>query len=204
MGLRDRKKLQTRKALFESACELFEEKGYTETSIEEIAARANFAPRTFFLHFASKEELLFINSDEIEDRLVDIFKHREDLPTLKAFRKWQLEVVIPELSRNPKYEKLRRRIVMESPALQARVEAYINNTRVLLAKELAKDKGNKTTDLQSRMEAELLIAVFTALYNHGAERLTSPDEAVTAIDKAINFIAENLNIREVLPPAKIK
>ncbi len=204
MGLRDRKKLQTRKALFESACELFEEKGYLDTSIDEITSHANFAPRTFFLHFKSKEELLFINSDEIADRLVDIFTHRGDLPTLNAFRKWQLEVVIPELSKNPKYEKLRRHLIMESPALQARVEMYINSTRALLAKELAKDKGNRAVDLQSRIEAELLMAVFTALYNHGAERLTSPDEAVKAIDNGITFIAKNLNIREVLPQSQTK
>ncbi len=189
-------------ALLQSACALFEEKGYSQASIEEITTRANFSPRTFFLHFSSKEELLFINADQIELELINIFNTRESLPALKAFRKWQLEVVIPELSKNPRYERIRRGIIMKNPTLQARVDMYITNAKNLLAQELAKDKGHKKIDLQSRIEAELLMAVFSALYDHGAERLTSPDKAIEAIDQGINFIAENLNIQEVLSEPK--
>ncbi|WP_376796904.1 TetR/AcrR family transcriptional regulator, partial [Thermogemmatispora sp.] len=53
------KQRQEREALIlQAAEEVFCEKGYHETSIEEIAARVGIAKGTVYLHFASKEELL--------------------------------------------------------------------------------------------------------------------------------------------------
>jgi len=63
MTLRDRKRARTRQALVEAATELFERNGYDETTIADIAAAAEIGTRTFFSYFASKEELLFPESD---------------------------------------------------------------------------------------------------------------------------------------------
>ncbi|WP_245764866.1 TetR/AcrR family transcriptional regulator [Nonomuraea jiangxiensis] len=63
MSLRDRKRARTRQALVDAATELFERNGYDETTIADIAAAAEIGTRTFFGYFASKEELLFPESD---------------------------------------------------------------------------------------------------------------------------------------------
>ncbi|MFI9815974.1 TetR/AcrR family transcriptional regulator [Saccharothrix variisporea] len=63
MSLRDRKRARTRQALVDAATELFASKGYDETTIADIAAAAEIGTRTFFAYFASKEELLFPDSD---------------------------------------------------------------------------------------------------------------------------------------------
>ena len=63
MSLRDRKRARTRQALVEAATELFERDGYDETTVADIAAAADIGTRTFFSYFASKEELLFPESD---------------------------------------------------------------------------------------------------------------------------------------------
>jgi AcrR family transcriptional regulator len=63
MSLRDRKRARTRQALVAAATELFERRGYDETTIADIAAAADIAPRTFFGYFPSKEELLFPDTD---------------------------------------------------------------------------------------------------------------------------------------------
>lgn len=55
---RERKKLETRHALLEAARTLFRDKGYDETTIEEITERADVAKGTFFNYFPSKEALL--------------------------------------------------------------------------------------------------------------------------------------------------
>ena len=61
--LRDRKRARTRQALVDAATELFERNGYDETTVADIAAAAEIGTRTFFSYFASKEELLFPESD---------------------------------------------------------------------------------------------------------------------------------------------
>ncbi len=63
-ALRDRKRERTRRALLEAAVELFETRGYDETTVADIAAAAEVGTRTFFNYFASKEELLFPEPDE--------------------------------------------------------------------------------------------------------------------------------------------
>jgi AcrR family transcriptional regulator len=60
-GLRERKKTQVRQALISSALELFRERGFDQTSIDDIAARANVSRRTFFRYFATKDEVIFVD-----------------------------------------------------------------------------------------------------------------------------------------------
>jgi len=62
--LRDRKKQRTRQAIIDAATDLFTRQGYERTTIAEIAAAADIGTRTFFSYFATKEELLFPQSDD--------------------------------------------------------------------------------------------------------------------------------------------
>lgn len=58
MGRRERKKLATRRALIDAAVELFTERGFEETTVAQIAEKADVSTRTFFLHFPTKEDVL--------------------------------------------------------------------------------------------------------------------------------------------------
>ncbi|MCS5732827.1 TetR/AcrR family transcriptional regulator [Herbiconiux daphne] len=47
-----------------AAIELFSERGYTATTVPDIAARAGLTTRTFFRHFADKRDVLFLRERE--------------------------------------------------------------------------------------------------------------------------------------------
>ena len=57
--LRSRRKERTRRAFREAALTLFAEQGYDATTVAQIAELAELAERTFFLHFPTKEDVLF-------------------------------------------------------------------------------------------------------------------------------------------------
>src|ERR1700733_15389891 len=57
--------------LEKAAMELFQERGYVSTTVEDIAARAGLTERTFFRYFADKREVLFSGSKELEKGIVD-------------------------------------------------------------------------------------------------------------------------------------
>jgi AcrR family transcriptional regulator len=89
--LRDRKRDRTRKALINAAIDLFERHGYDGTTVADIAEAADIGTRTFFSYFASKEELLFPDSDARVRAAVTAIANRkpEDRPAdvlLRALR----------------------------------------------------------------------------------------------------------------------
>jgi AcrR family transcriptional regulator len=76
VGLRQRKKESSRRAIEDAAWELFAEKGYEETSVNDIAERADVAPRTFFRYFPTKEAVLYPQFDELLQSVRDEFHRR--------------------------------------------------------------------------------------------------------------------------------
>jgi AcrR family transcriptional regulator len=56
--------------LEQAAAELFAERGFDQTAVADIAARAGLTERTFFRHFTDKREVLFSGQDAFQDQFV--------------------------------------------------------------------------------------------------------------------------------------
>lgn len=63
LGLRERKKQQTKQALERAAFDLFARQGYVETTVEDIAAAAQVSRASFFRYFGAKEDVLAADDD---------------------------------------------------------------------------------------------------------------------------------------------
>jgi TetR/AcrR family fatty acid metabolism transcriptional regulator len=59
MSLKERQRQERERLILQMAAELLIEKGYHETSMEEIASRVGISKGAVYLHFASKEELIW-------------------------------------------------------------------------------------------------------------------------------------------------
>lgn len=79
LGRRERKKQEIEDRIRRAALELFREQGYSATTVEQIADRADVAKGTVFNYFPRKESLLLILADEMLASLYEVLGPREQL-----------------------------------------------------------------------------------------------------------------------------
>lgn len=93
-GRRERKKQRTRESLVEAAFELFTEKGFEATTVEEIADRVDVSSRTFFRYFSSKEDVALTFQEEQFAAMMEALAARPaDEPVITSLRNAAVEVI---------------------------------------------------------------------------------------------------------------
>ena len=86
-GLRERKKRDRRRRIEDVAIDLFVRQGFDATTIEQIAAAADIAPRTFFSYFATKDDLVLADYTDRLDRILHELDQRPaEEPAWEALR----------------------------------------------------------------------------------------------------------------------
>jgi AcrR family transcriptional regulator len=98
----------TREALLESACRLFGEKGYRQTSLEEIAEDCRLTIRPIYYHFGNKKALFAAVSDIMEERASKVMREAP------AQSKWESFL---DICRQPSY---RRILLSDGPSVLGR------------------------------------------------------------------------------------
>ncbi|OBH41916.1 TetR/AcrR family transcriptional regulator [Mycobacterium mantenii] len=155
MDQRRARGLRNRHALIHAAIELFATQGYETTTVEQISAAAGVAPRTFFHHFATKDDILF---DGYADRL------QEATRRFRAARSKSLWDALAEASsavaeaiiEQPEIFVVRANMYHNVPSLRATMlrinEDWIDQLTAEVARWL---NSNGETDLRPRLAASL-------------------------------------------------
>jgi AcrR family transcriptional regulator len=205
-GLRERKKERTRQALITAAFDLFQQKGFDATTVEEIAAAVEVSKRTFFRYFGSKEDLALSVQDDWETAgISELAARPPDEPVMTAIRRAVragYQSLAEDNDRRPPYpdgppsQRLARftELMSTSPALFGaslqRTAAHADDLVGLIAERMGADPA---TDLRPHLAAAAAqIAVRTALETFkraGGTALSVADDA----DKAFSLLEESIN-----------
>ena len=183
MGLRERKKQQTRRLIAEVAWGLFADRGFDRVTVAEVAAAAQVAPATVFNYFPSKEDLFFSRLEAFGERLLEAVAGRPaGEPVLAAVRRHLLEeggLLARAGARDAlALQRLRtvNQVIAASPALQAREEQAIAATADALAGLLAVETGAPAGDVAARVAASALLGVQRALIDDTRRRVLAGED----------------------------
>jgi AcrR family transcriptional regulator len=161
-----RRKLRTRQAIQAAALELFADRGYRETTISDIAERADVAPRTVTLHFPAKDELLFDAEPFTLEALSRCLSGRAPSESaLDALREWMTDTMAAAETggsgpdgRFWERRALRARIISAEPELRGRARASYYPFERVLAEAIGTDIGQSGNALVPRLAALSAVA----------------------------------------------
>jgi AcrR family transcriptional regulator len=190
MGLRERKKEQTRRTIEDAAFRLFAERGFHATTVADIAAAADIAPRTFFGYFPSKEDVVFCDFDASFAGLATALRDREpEVTTFDALRSWIVALVAGYDAGEDRHREVRERLVAENDALASHEGHLLDRFGGLVREAVAADLGDEAGDLRPRMVAASAIAALKALAPADRrEKKPLDDEGLAQLDEAFAFL----------------
>jgi AcrR family transcriptional regulator len=163
-GLAARKKQRTRQQLAEAAAELFYERGYDATTIDDIAAAVDVSPRTFYRYFPTKEDLVVaIGETSIESFLAALGARAPEEPLLAAVGAAVDDALAPgwvDTSRVRSFMAL----IRDTPAFRARwVEEAYDNRHRLAAVIAGRTDGDATSLRNLLIAGAISMAINTAV-----------------------------------------
>jgi len=184
--LRERKRTRTRLMIQSEAFRLFAQKGYAQTTVEEIADAAAISPRTFFRYFPSKEDVVLWDEwDPLTPALLEARPVEESM--IETFRAVIRETLGDLYRRDPERLLLRIRLAATVPEVRARFLDAQTHGIEDLAEVFAAKRGAPIDDLTLRVAASVLlstISVATDTWQSGggkADLLALVDDATDAL-----------------------
>jgi AcrR family transcriptional regulator len=189
IGLRARKKEQTRRLIADTARRLFAERGFDAVTVAEVARAADVAEKTVFNYFATKEDLFYSGMEAFEERLLEAIRHRPPGETvLGAFGRFVLAgpqgvFALGDADRDDHAatERLRTitRVITDSAALLARERHVLARYTDALAALIAEETGAGADDVEPWVAAHALLGVHRSLIEYVRRRVLAGASAAT-------------------------
>lgn len=165
-------RLSMRRRLAAAAMELFATKGYEATTVDEIAAAAGVARRTFFRHFRSKEEAIFPDHDDTLVRAEAVLEaappHEHPLDTVCR----GIKEVMRMYAASPAVSVERYRLTREVPTLREREIASVARYERLFTRYLLghfDERAHRDGD-DDPLLAEVAASAVVTAHNHVLRR----------------------------------
>lgn len=164
VGRRDRKRRDTRAALADAALDLFEELGFTATTIEDITERVDVSRRTFFRYFPTKEATLLADPEEYEHVLVRALE-AQDLP-LTMSRVFAALAAAAEATEDTEAIRRRRATIIAASQLEVSSIAWqaFSTARDTLVAHMATRAGLDPHDRELTVTANLALFAMSLAY----------------------------------------
>jgi AcrR family transcriptional regulator len=180
-------KPSVRDRLAEAAFALFDERGYEQTTVDDITERAGTGRTTFFRHYRSKDDVIFPDHDRLVEQVAERLRTSSHATALAAVSDAIRLVLLHYIDEG---ELARRRYALTSrvPALRDREIASVARYQRLFREFIAGWMADAAEPAPLR--AELMAAAVVAAHNHVLRRWLrgeSPDP-VREVDDALRLV----------------
>ena len=186
-GLRERKKLQTRQLIADTARGLFAERGFDQVSVAEVARAADISEATVFNYFPTKEDLVYSGLERFENELLDAIRDRppgESIATATGrffLQPRGLLATDPEAA--ARLLEISR-MIADSPALLARERQILDRYTTLLTQLIAEQTNAAAGDLRPSVAAAALVGFHRALIEHVRRHVLAGDDDPTRLARS--------------------
>ncbi|HEY2077440.1 MAG TPA: TetR family transcriptional regulator [Streptosporangiaceae bacterium] len=162
----------SRGRLEQAALELYAERGFENTTVAEIAARAGLTERTFFRHFADKREVLFWGAPALEELLVSAVETApESASPIEAITS-ALEATGPLFEQRRDSAQQRQLVIVASRELRERELIKLASLASALAGAL---RRRGVAEPAATLTAEAGIAIFRVAFARWLSGIDSRD-----------------------------
>lgn len=138
-----------------AAMDLYGERGFEQTTAQDVAERAGVTERTFYRHFADKREVLFSGSPMLQDLIVTAIAEAPPEMDLMSVVSAAMESAQVYFERD--HARRRNALIVANPSLQERELLKLANLTVAVAQAL-RDRG--VDELPARLAAEVGVTAF--------------------------------------------
>lgn len=191
VGLRERKKAKTMATVQMHALRLFQEKGYYQTTVEQIAEASEISPSTFFRYFATKEDVVL--RDNYDPILITEFENQpSELSPLQAVKNAMLSGIESISDEEWEITRQRNQLIMTVSELRAAALSNFTGMMQLLAEIVARRTSRSSEDLAVRTFAGVIVGVNISLMQDSAE--VSKSQFASLLGDALDVVEKGLSI----------
>jgi AcrR family transcriptional regulator len=147
--------------LEQAALDLFGERGFEQTKVEDIATRAGLTKRTFFRHYADKREVLFGAGAEFQQAFVDSLAAAPASATPLEAVAISLQAGGEMLEGRREFARRRQRVIAANAELRERELVKLASVAAALADGL---RARGVGEPEASLAAETAMAVFRVAF----------------------------------------